>query len=107
MTTTPTASTPVSVRPGEARCPGPSTRDLILGDSTQPPAALLQESYEFEGDADVSYDEFTSASYAAAEHDHMWSRTWQWACRDEHIPEAGDYYVYDIGDRSARDRARA
>ena len=31
----------------------------------------------------------------------MWSRTWQWACRDEHIPEPGDYYVYDIGDRSA------
>ncbi len=43
--------TPVSLRPGEARCPGPSTRDLILGDSTPPPAPLLQESYEFEGDS--------------------------------------------------------
>lgn len=31
----------------------------------------------------------------------MWSRTWQWACREEHIPEPGDYAVYDIGDRSA------
>ena len=31
----------------------------------------------------------------------MWSRTWQWACREEHIPEPGDYYVYDVGDRSA------
>ena len=38
---------------------------------------------------------------AAAEHDHVWSRTWQWACREEHIPESGDYYVYDVGDRSA------
>ncbi len=94
-------STPVSLRPGEARCPGPSTRDLILGDSTPAPAALLEQSYAFQGDADVSYDEFTSPSYAASEHDHMWSRTWQWACRDEHIPEPGDYYVYDIGDRSA------
>lgn len=88
-------------RPGDARCPGPSTRELILGDSTPPPAPLLEESYEFEGDEDVPYAEFTSAAYAAAEHEYMWSRTWQWACREEHIPEPGDYYVYDIGDRSA------
>jgi phenylpropionate dioxygenase-like ring-hydroxylating dioxygenase large terminal subunit len=87
--------------PGTARCPGPSTRELILGDSTPPPAALLIESYRFEGDEDVPYAEFTSAEFAAAEHEHVWSRTWQWACRDEHIPEPGDYYVYDIGDRSA------
>ena len=93
--------TPVSVRPGEARCPGPSTRDLILGDSTPAPAALLVESYSFSGDDDVPYEEFTSTAYAATEHDHMWSRTWQWACRHEHIPEPGDYYVYDVGDRSA------
>lgn len=93
--------TPVNVKAGEARCPGPSTRDIILGDSTPTPAPILTESYEFEGDADVSYDEFTSPDYAQAEHDHMWGRTWQWACREEHIPEPGDYYVYDVGDRSA------
>ena len=87
--------------PGEARCPGPSTRDLILGDSTPPPAPLLEQSYTFLGDADISYDEFTSPEYARLEHEHMWSRTWQWACREEHIPEPGDYVVYDIGDRSA------
>jgi len=93
--------TPVDVRPGDARCPGPSTRELILGDSTPPPAPLLEQSYTFVGDEDVAYDEFTSPAYAADEHDHMWSRTWQWACREEHIPEPGDYYVYDVGDRSA------
>ena len=93
--------TKVVLQPGAARCPGPSTRDLILGDSTPAPAQLLEQSYQFEGDDDVAYSEFTSATYAAAEHDHMWSRTWQWACREEHIPEPGDYYVYDIGDRSA------
>lgn len=86
---------------GEARCPGPSTGDIIAADSAPPPAPLLAHSYEFQGDSDVSYDEYTSAEYARAEHDHMWSRTWQWACREEHIPESGDYYVYDIGDRSA------
>jgi phenylpropionate dioxygenase-like ring-hydroxylating dioxygenase large terminal subunit len=87
--------------PGDARCPGPSTRDLILGDRTAPPPAILEESYAFEGDDDIPYTEFTSAAYAREEHEHMWSRTWQWACREEHIPEPGDYYVYDVGDRSA------
>ncbi len=94
-------TTPGSVQPGAARCPGPSTRDIILGDSTPTPAPLLEGAYRFEGDADVPFAEFTSASYASEEQQHMWSRTWQWACRDEHIPEPGDYYVYDIGDRSA------
>ena len=93
--------TPIDVRPGDARCPGPSTRDLILGDSTPASPPILEESYEFEGDADISYDEYTSVDHARLEHEHMWSRTWQWACRDEHIPEPGDYYVYDVGDRSA------
>ena len=31
----------------------------------------------------------------------MWPKTWQWACREEHIPEPGDYYVYDVGHLSA------
>ncbi|MFT4656654.1 MAG: phenylpropionate dioxygenase-like ring-hydroxylating dioxygenase large terminal subunit [Ilumatobacter sp.] len=93
--------TPVSVQPGDARCPGPSTRDLILGDSVLPPPPLLEQSYSFEGDHDLPYEEFTSAKYAEAEHEHMWGRTWQWACREEHIPEPGDYSVYDVGDRSA------
>ena len=27
----------------------------------------------------------------------MGSRIRQWACQEEHIPEVGDHYVYDIG----------
>jgi phenylpropionate dioxygenase-like ring-hydroxylating dioxygenase large terminal subunit len=27
----------------------------------------------------------------------LWPRVWQFACREEHIPEPGDYVVYDIG----------
>lgn len=93
--------TPVAVRPGAARCPGPSTRDILLGDSVPPPAPILEESYEFRGDDDIPYSDFTSVEFADAEFDAMWGRTWQWACREEHIPEPGDYSVYDIGDRSA------
>ncbi len=34
------------------------------------------------------------------EREHLWSRTWQMACRLEEIPAPGDYTVYDILDRS-------
>ena len=99
--------------PGAARCPGPSTRELLLRDGTGAAAPLIEESYEFQGDEDIPYAEYTSAEFAQAEFDRMWSRVWQWACREEHLPDVGDTYVYDIGPysvlvvRSAEDTIEA
>ncbi len=87
--------------PGEAREIGPTLREQLLDDPTPPPAPLLEESYEFLGDEDIPYAVYTDESYAQAEYDRMWSKVWQWACHVDHIPEAGDYYVYDVGDHSA------
>lgn len=84
-------------KPGEARCPGPSTKDLILSDGWDVPDALVTESYEFLGDEDIPYERYTSPDFFNAELEKMWSKTWQWACREEHIPEVGDNYVYDVG----------
>ena len=75
---------------GEAREIGPSLRDQILTDPTPPPAPLLEESYQFMGDEDLPYSNYTSQAYADAEHDKMWSKVWQWACHVDHIPEPGD-----------------
>jgi len=87
--------------PGEARDIGPTLREQLLDDPTPPPAALLEESYEFLGDEDIPYAVYTSEAYAADEYDRMWSSVWQWACHVDHIPEPGDYHVYDVGDHSA------
>jgi phenylpropionate dioxygenase-like ring-hydroxylating dioxygenase large terminal subunit len=88
---------PKSLKPGEARCPGPSTREQILRDGWQVPDALVAEAYTFLGDEDMPYERYTSQAFFDAEIEKMWPRTWQWACREEHIPEAGDHYVYDVG----------
>ena len=40
-------------------------------------------------------------SFARAEAERVWSRVWQWACREEHLAGPGSYYVYDVGDLSA------
>ncbi len=86
--------------PGAARCPGPSAQDIIARDADSPPPALTRQQYEFLGDEDISWSRYTSAEFYRLEMEKMWCKTWQWACREEHIPNAGDYYVYDIGDYS-------
>jgi len=45
--------------PGAARCPGPSTPDLILADGQATPPALVAESYSFLGDEDLPYERYT------------------------------------------------
>lgn len=82
---------------GSARCPGPAARDIILADGWQVPDALVAESYAFMGDADIAYDRYTSPDFFEREMTHLWARTWQWVCREEHIPEAGDWITYDVG----------
>lgn len=92
-----TAPSDPALAPGEARCPGPSTRDLILLDRDATPAPLLEESYRFLGDADIPFDRYYSQAMFDAEVKKLWPRVWQWACREEHIPNPGDWYVYDVG----------
>jgi hypothetical protein len=82
-------------RPGAL--PGPTTRDIILRDVGGAPAPLLAQSYALLGGADIPFARYTSQALYDAEIEHMWSHTWQWACREEHIPSVGDYVVYDIG----------
>ncbi|MDA0338811.1 MAG: aromatic ring-hydroxylating dioxygenase subunit alpha, partial [Proteobacteria bacterium] len=48
-------------------------------------------------DEDIPYDRYISPEFFREELEHLWPKIWQWACREEHIPEAGDYIVYDFG----------
>ncbi len=90
-----------ALAPGEARCPDePSTQDIIARDKVAAPAWVCSESYQYLGDHDVSVDRYIDPEFAKKEFENLWTRTWQFACREEHIPEVGDYYVYDIGRRS-------
>ena len=62
--------------PGEARAPGPTYQETILKDSSQPPAAFLEYSYEFLGDEDIPYENYISREYASAEFKKMWPKVW-------------------------------
>ncbi|MDB5972179.1 MAG: aromatic ring-hydroxylating dioxygenase subunit alpha [Hydrocarboniphaga sp.] len=83
---------------GEQRCPGaPSTQDIVASDKVRAPGWVRSESYQFLGDQDISKDRYIDPAFARLEMDTLWKKTWQFACREEHIPEVGDYHVYDIG----------
>lgn len=68
-----------------------------MADGDAPPAVLTAESYAFRGDADIPFARYTDPGFFAAEVEKLWPRVWQWACREEHVPEPGDYLAYEIG----------
>ena len=43
---------------------------------------------------------YISPEYARAEKEKLWLKVWQVACREEEIPNVGDFYTYDILDQS-------
>jgi phenylpropionate dioxygenase-like ring-hydroxylating dioxygenase large terminal subunit len=43
---------------------------------------------------------YVDPGFLALEHERLWSRVWQLACREEEVAEPGDVAPYDIGDES-------
>jgi phenylpropionate dioxygenase-like ring-hydroxylating dioxygenase large terminal subunit len=84
----------------EVRSPGLTYQQLLDTDTHEVPKVLRLESAQFLGDADVSIDRYISREWHEREKARLWSRVWQFACREEHIPEVGDYVLYEIVGRS-------
>ena len=85
---------------GTARHPAQSTQDIIARDKVAAPGWVASESYEYLGSEDIDTQRYIDPAVQEAEFDRLWTRTWQWACREEHIPEVCDFHVYEIGTRS-------
>ena len=64
------------------------------------PQALRDHSSVYQGSADVPRSRYTSPEFAALEAEYLWKHTWQFACREEDIPDKGDHVVYDVADES-------
>lgn len=48
----------------------------------------------------VPASDFFSPEFAAMENERLWPRVWQMACREEEIPNVGDFQTYEIVDDS-------
>ncbi|GGC37040.1 hypothetical protein GCM10011371_25570 [Novosphingobium marinum] len=91
----------------------PTTQDILHRDGRPVHPVFEVEAPKFLGDEDIDFARYTSREFMEREFTHLWPRVWQWACREEHIPEPGDYYLYEIGRKSVivlrdnEDRIRA
>ncbi len=85
---------------GMARCPGEGWDDLMAADTLDPPSFLKQDSYEYMGSAPLTADRYTSAAFFQREQAAMWPNVWQFAAREEELPDANDVVVYENGGRS-------
>ncbi|MBV1918299.1 MAG: aromatic ring-hydroxylating dioxygenase subunit alpha [Sphingomonadaceae bacterium] len=53
-----------------------------------------------EAPVEMSTEPYISEDYAREEREKLWLKVWQVACREEEIPNIGDYYTYEILDQS-------
>src|ERR1700743_521232 len=62
--------------------------------------ATITAGTEIVRDDFVPASDYLSAEFAAREHEAVWTKAWQIACRVEDIPEVGDYVTYELGPES-------
>ena len=86
--------------PSPARSPGITYQELLDADTHPVPDVLRLESPRYLGDADIAIERYTTREWHRLEVERLWMRVWQFACREEHIPEPGDYIVYNIANLS-------
>ena len=82
------------------RSPGPNWQDVLDTDSRPVPDYLRAESPYLNGFDDIPKSHYLGRHWHDLEKERLWSRVWQFACREEHLPHVGSYIVYDIADQS-------
>jgi phenylpropionate dioxygenase-like ring-hydroxylating dioxygenase large terminal subunit len=85
---------------GKARCPGATWTDILALDSRPVPDFMREETYEYRGSEPLAASRYTSLEFQQQEYEKLWPYVWQFAARDEDIPEPGDYVVYENAGRS-------
>ncbi len=82
------------------RHPSESYEDILCRDSRPVPDHLRQGPVPDVGVDPVPASRYFSPEYFQKEVDHVWSKVWQMACREEEIPNVGDYVIYEIVGKS-------
>ena len=85
---------------GKNRSKGVSWTELIENDARPAPDFLREESYTFRGSEPLPVERYTDAKFAEREDEKMWPNVWQFAAREEELPEPGNFVVYENAGRS-------
>ena len=82
------------------RHPSESYDDILNRDTRVVPDFLRQGPTPDLGLDAVPVSRYFDPAFFQKEVDHVWSKIWQMACREEDIPNAGDYHIYEIVGKS-------
>lgn len=83
-----------------ARCPGDGWEEILAADDIQPPAFVSEDQYQYLGSEPLDAKRYFDPEFFKAEIEKMWPNVWQFAAREEDMPDAGDYVVYENAGRS-------
>lgn len=83
-----------------ARCPGMSYDDLIEADTREVPEFLKEESFKDLGPTSLSTDRYTSQAFMDLETERLWPNVWQFAAREEELPDPGDTVLFENAGKS-------
>jgi nitrite reductase/ring-hydroxylating ferredoxin subunit len=80
--------------------PEPSVQALLDAERHPVPDVLRQCGTAKVPLQSIDRARYFAPAFAERERDRLWSRCWQMACREEDIPEPGDFIVYEAGGAS-------
>ena len=78
------------------RSAGLSYQQLLDSDTRPVPEVLRLESARELPVVRVPLERYTSLEFHDLEVEKVWKKAWQFACREEEIPEPGDHSIYEI-----------
>jgi nitrite reductase/ring-hydroxylating ferredoxin subunit len=82
------------------RHPATSYDEFLDKDSRPVPAYLREAIVPEIGVLPVDASRYFDKGFLELEAKHVWSRTWQMACREEDIPNINDYHIYEVVGKS-------
>lgn len=86
--------------PMEGRCPGLSYSGLLALDTRPVPSFLAEETTKDLGDSPIEAARYTSSEFFQRENEKLWPNVWQFAAREEDLPDPGDTVVFENAGRS-------
>ncbi len=87
----------VEIEPGQGpRSTGISYQELLDLETRPVPETLRMQSARDIPAVKVPIERYTSRAFHDLEVEKVWKKAWQFACREEQLPEPGDHVVYDI-----------
>ena len=72
------------------RSPGTSVQEYLDNDARPVPAVLRYDINENLGTAPLDVERYISREFHDREVEKVWRKVWQFACREDHIPNPGD-----------------